>query len=499
MKSITEKRKWEEKSNEQYAFMDALPQLIWIVQPDGWVAYTNQRWRNYSGEQQLPSRANLLLQQEIWPENLHPEDRAYVLALQQQAFATSEPRTVRYRLREGHTGTYRWFLAQVVPYYNEAGKIARWMVSCTDIDDQKQTEDTLRQSQERVDLLMRSSLIGIFVAEDNEIVDANATFLRMTGYSQKDLDRRNIQWTTTTPALASFSEQVHQEVVVQRYKTPFETELVCKDGSKLPVLVDGIAVHDQVLHGMGLVMDNAARHELQQRKDSFVSIVSHELKTPITSLKLQNQVLRKKLKKQGLSDLEIASDRMDVQLNAITRMVDELLDVSRIQAGKLEYARDLVDLDMVLREVISLFQRMQTTHTIALHRTPAPIFIIGDRDRIECIFLNILSNAIKYSPSAPLIDVLLTTSGESVTVSIRDQGIGIPQELQEKIFDRFYRAAPLQQHAFPGLGLGLYIVAKIIKHHGGTIRVESELGKGATFHITFPLSAPEHLPVGERN
>ncbi|WP_040441677.1 ATP-binding protein [Ktedonobacter racemifer] len=99
-----------------------------------------------------------------------------------------------------------------------------------------------------------------------------------------------------------------------------------------------------------------------------------------------------------------------------------------------------------------------------------------------------LSNAIKYAPDAPLIDVVLTTEASAATISVRDQGIGIPRELQGRVFERFYRAVSLQQRAFPGLGMGLYIVAEIVKHHGGTIRVESEKGKGSTFHLTFPLT-----------
>ena len=224
---------------------------------------------------------------------------------------------------------------------------------------------------------------------------------------------------------------------------------------------------------------------------TLFGIVSHELKTPITSLKLQNQILRKNLKKQDLPNLEVACNRMEMQLNVITRLVDELLDLSRIQTGKLAYAQDMLDLNKMLGEVVDLFQHMHTTHTIALHHTSSPSFVIGDRDQLERVFSNILNNAIKYAPDAPLIDVLLTRSADTVTISVRDQGIGIPQELQGKIFERFYRAAPMQQHSFPGLGLGLYIVSEIVKHHAGTIRVESEQGKGSTFHVTFPLSSPE--------
>ena len=139
-------------------------------------------------------------------------------------------------------------------------------------------------------------------------------------------------------------------------------------------------------------------------------------------------------------------------------------------------------------QVDNTVQRMHTTHTIVLHPATSPAFMVGDRDRLAQVVLNLLCNAVKYAPDAPHIDVELTTEAESVTISVRDQGIGIPRELQGRIFERFYRAVPLQQRAFPGLGMGLYIVAEIVKHHGGTIWVESERGKGSTFSVTFPLA-----------
>jgi PAS domain S-box-containing protein len=509
------KTKYYKEEEECHALIDVLPQFVWIIRPDGSIIYTNQRWRDYShllsqraGEtawfehQHLDDRLSIqdrqhtllhpspLSEKESWVQNPHPEDRERVLALQRQALATGEPYAFEYRLRDGHTGAYRWFLSRGIPQRDQAGQIIRWVSTCTDIDDQKRTEETLCQSQERVNLLMNTSMIGIFLAEGDEIMDANATFLRMTGYSQEDLQQRNVPWTTTTlPPNSSFPEQAHQEVVVQHCTTPFETELVCKDGSHLPVLMGGVAFHDQVLQGIGFVLDNSPRRELEQRKDTFLSMASHELKTPLASLKLQTQLLRKKLAKHAMPNVEVMCARMDTQLNAITRLVDELLDLSHIQAGKLEYAHEMVDLDEMLKEVVSVLQHMHLTHTIALQHAASPALVIGDRDRLVQVFLNLLSNAIKYAPDAPLIDVALHTEAEAVTISVCDQGIGIPRELQGRIFERFYWAVPPQQCAFPGLGMGLYIVSEIVKRHGGTIRVESERGKGSTFQVRFPLAA----------
>jgi PAS domain S-box-containing protein len=338
---------------------------------------------------------------------------------------------------------------------------------------------------------MNSSIIGIFLAEGEEIVEANNTFLHMTGYCQEDLRHQRVSLENLSlPVSPSLAQQAHQELIVQQYTTPFETELVCKDGGRLPVLLGGITLKNHVLQGIGFVLDNSARKELEQRKDHFLGMASHELKTPITSLKLQTQLLRKQLAKQDMHNADRALSRMESQLNAVTRLVGELLDLSKIQAGKLEYAQETVNLGDVLQEVVEIVQQTQTTHTLVVHRAGPPPFLVGDKDRLGQVLLNLISNAIKYSPGADRVEVDIEASEESVTLSVSDQGIGIPREQREKIFERFYRAVAPHQRAFPGLGMGLYIVSEIVKHHRGTITVESERGKGSTFHVTFPRKSP---------
>ncbi|GHO60325.1 PAS domain-containing protein [Ktedonobacter robiniae] len=404
--------------------MDALPQFVWLMQPDGSLIYTNQRWRDYShrlsqhaGEQEgsahrqhddclssqerqrMRPHADALSEKDIWLQNLHPEDKERVLELQRQAFIKGEPYKFEYRLRDGHTGTYRWFFSQHVPLRNEAGQIVQWLGNCTDIDDQKRTGEALRESQERASALMNSSIIGIIIFEGDQIVDANDTFLRMTGYTREDLRAGRMNWMhMTAPDNLARTLEAHQEHTTQMSITPYEKEYVCKDGSRLPVVVGVIILQHHPYQGITFVLDNSARRELEQRKDAFLGMVSHELKTPLASLKLQTQLLRKKLGKQDLPNMEEVCARMDAQLNAITHLVDELLDISHIQAGTLEYAQDTVDLDEILEEVVDVIQGMDTTHTIVVQHAASPAIMVGDRDRLAQVFQNVLSNAIKYAP-----------------------------------------------------------------------------------------------------
>jgi signal transduction histidine kinase len=218
-----------------------------------------------------------------------------------------------------------------------------------------------------------------------------------------------------------------------------------------------------------------------------LNMAGHELRTPLTSLKLQTQMLKKKLSKQHIHDADAALSRMEGQLSAVNRLVEELFDFSKIQAGKLKYVQETVNLNEILQEIVDVQQQAQATHAIVVHGTVDAPFI-GDKDRIGQVFLNLISNAIRYSPAADTVEVDISTSVEAVTISVRDQGIGIPQEQHTKIFERFYRAVTEKQHGFPGLGMGLYIVAEIVKHHSGTITVESEMGVGSTFVVTLPFN-----------
>ncbi|HEX7737029.1 MAG TPA: ATP-binding protein [Ktedonobacteraceae bacterium] len=501
----------------QYALIDALPQFVWIRRPDGSIAYTNRRWHDYVHEMAEHGRANEWVQhsprasqqcieglrrtasrtgsaseETTWLEFVHPEDRERVVVLQHQGWEAGKPYEFDYRLRDGRTGAYRWFLSRGVPVCNEEGQIIHWVGTCTDIDEQKQTEEALRQSQERVNHLMNSSVIGIFFAGGDEIVEANSTFLRMTGYSQDDLGQRCLTWgRLALPALkASLIQRAHQELVVQQCTTPFEAELLCKDGSRLDVLMGGVAFHGEALQGIGFVLDNSAHKELERRKDDFLSMASHELRTPLTAVKIQTQLLKKRLVRQGLHETAAALARMEEPLRLLERLVGELLDVTRLQAGRLEYQWEPVDLKALLQEVADTMQQMAPTHTITV-RGAVSHLLLGDNGRLAQVFLNLISNAIKYAPDAPLIEIEASASEETATIAVRDHGIGIPAEQREKIFERFYRVSDPSQRMVPGLGMGLSIVTEIVKRHGGTITVDSEVGKGSTFTVTFPTSRDE--------
>jgi PAS domain S-box-containing protein len=476
------------KAREEYfrALAETVPQLVWMTRPDGYTEYLNQRMSDYmntTSEQLLGTG---------WLRFLHPDDYERTLAARRHALETGELYEIEYRLRNGLTGEYRWFLARGIPVRDEHGTFVKLFGTCTDIDDQKRIEEALRHSQERARKLMDSNIIGILVAEGDDIVEANDAVLQMTGYTREDLHKRRMNWFTMTPPEdVPLTEQALQELAAHQQVMPFEIGCICKDGSRLPILVGVVELQRDPPQHIAFVLDNSARKELEQRKDDFISMASHELRTPLTSLKLQTQLLRRKFEKQGSHDSAAALEKMEAQVNTLTELVAAFLDVSKIQVGRLEYAQETVDLSELLRDLAEVLQQTSPTHTIQVHGA-AHALLAGDKNRLGQVFTNLVSNAIKYSPGADVVDIDVTLSDETVTVSVRDYGIGIPREQQDKIFDRFYRAHDASTKAFPGLGMGLYISSEIVKGHGGTIIVDAEVGKGSTLQVALPLKRDTH-------
>jgi len=246
------------------------------------------------------------------------------------------------------------------------------------------------------------------------------------------------------------------------------------------------------VEGQHMVLDTFVYTEPEQWSNDLLSVAGHELRTHLTVLKLQTQHLHKRLARQGLDDDVAILAQMEVQIQKLERLNADLLNISKIQAGRLAYVQESVDLNKLLQESAGVMHQMHPTHTIVVHGR-ATTCVVGDPDRLGQVFINLLSNAIKYSPGADTVEVEIRSSAEAITISVRDHGIGIPEEQREYIFERFYRVVDPSTNAIPGLGIGLYLVAEIIKHHGGTITVESVIGKGSTFHVVLPLTRHERL------
>jgi signal transduction histidine kinase len=233
----------------------------------------------------------------------------------------------------------------------------------------------------------------------------------------------------------------------------------------------------------------AERRALEQRKDEFISLASHELRTPLTSLLGYTQLLQCELAGSDHPRTLRTLARMETQAKRLSRLIADLLDLSKIQAGRLTFAEEAVDVDALVREVVEQLQQTSTQHRISIEGS-APGTVVGDRERLGQVLINLLTNAVKYAPQAEQIIVHLTSTAEGLTVSVQDFGSGIPTSEQKKIFERFYRVAGEQNRTAAGLGLGLFIAHQIIEHYRGKLWVESVKGQGSTFSYSLPWRSP---------
>ncbi len=289
------------------------------------------------------------------------------------------------------------------------------------------------------------------------------------------------------------------------------------DGINLPVLVNAVSVDPHLLAGLEaeggnrhissaepaalvVIQDVTSLKEAEQLKDQFIGLVVHELRNPLAALKgFATMLLRHSQGDRGtalaswqqeaLTEIDLAADRLN-------RLTEDLLDIVRLEAGRLVLHRESIDLMHTIRHVIAQMDRMSDRHQLTFSTSLSHLQAQMDRGRIEQVLVNLLTNAMKYSPAGGLIEVTLQVvpEREAALISIRDQGIGIPQAEQAKLFGRFVRASNSQTHGISGTGLGLYLCRELVLQHGGDIWFESAEGVGSTFFLRLPLSPSTSEP-----
>jgi len=241
-----------------------------------------------------------------------------------------------------------------------------------------------------------------------------------------------------------------------------------------------------------IITDLSFQKEAQQQKknleqkDEFISIASHELKTPVTSIKGYIQLLRHSFKQEGNTRAEEMLGRADVQVNKLSKLISELLDVRKIEHGQLQYNEESFDLSALVNEMVQELLSFSNTHELRCTAADT-CMVYGDRNKISQVISNLIENAIKYSPAGTNVLIDVKRAGDKACCSVQDFGMGIPHGEQDKIFGRFYRVGGSLENTYAGLGLGLYISAEILKRHNGKLTVESEYGKGSTFCFELPL------------
>jgi PAS domain S-box-containing protein len=355
--------------------------------------------------------------------------------------------------------------------------------------------EAAERERRRLDALLDSSADGVMVLRpDLRLERFNRALVSLTGWPAKQAvgQRHNevITWARRA-SQRSLEEAVAEGWPTDEGRTLYvEGELRRRNGSLVSLAITYAPLRTrggELLNIIGTARDITRFREADALKDTFISVVSHELKTPVAIIKGYAETLRRPEARRNpgvveemLSDITQEADRLD-------RLVDDLLDASRLQAGGLPFRDvDEVDLPTIARRVVERYRSRTQKHELRLAFPEDFPPVMGDAERLEQVLDNLVSNAVKYSPRGGVIEIRGQSTPAEVLVSVSDEGVGIPTDEQERIFDRFYRVEGPETRAVSGTGLGLYLARAIVEAHGGRCWVTSAPGVGATFYMALP-------------
>lgn len=486
---------------------ESLPQLVWATRPNGNLYYFNQRWYDYTGMTQASSLGD------GWLDAIHPEDRDKTHRIWNQAVQTRTLYEVEYRIRR-KDGSYRWFLGRGRPIKEGSWEVHSWFGTCTDIEDMKQAQMALHESQARFSVLAESLPLIVWTSKPSGEVDyLNRRWFEYTGdASLETADTGKAMHPDDFELSAKIWEQA------QREGKPFQMELRLKrgsDGTYRWHLVRSVPLRNSegnITQWVGSSTDVDDQHrqaetlerlvaertgELSRSNkelEQFASVASHDLQEPLRKI----QSFGDRLKTTSADQLgERGQEYLERILNSTTRLrhlIDDLLQYSRVTTTARPF--QLVDLNQILQEVVSDLESLLQANDgrVLIHRLPK---IRAEASQMRQLFLNLIGNALKFHRPGepPFVEVSSRTIQESenpegagspvLEIRIEDNGIGFEDQYSERIFRLFERLHGRSE--YEGTGMGLAICRKIVERHGGTIRAEGRPNQGAMMILQIPL------------
>ncbi len=474
---------------------NSISQLAWMADANGHIFWYNDRWLTYTG----CSLDELLASG--WESRLDPEARMQIIDSTKAGFAAGQPWENTFQLL-GCDGSYRWYLSRVQPAYDDSNAIALWFGTNTDIEELRRTE---MERQKFVSLVENSSdFIGIYDLKGMAIF-INRAGLNLIGID--DLSQaRQIPVTDFFPN--ELPTELHQrfkslrkngnvkfEAEVRDFKSgdsrwmncyvfvirnengqPIAYSTICRDTTERKHLED-------TLRAVAADLSSAYR-----RQNEFLATLAHELRNPLAPIRTGLEIIRTSMDNRKV--VEEVRGMMERQTIQMVRLVDDLLDLSRIQQDKFNLRIARIDLAEVLRNAIESIRPFidVAKHTLEISLPPEPTFLDADSSRLAQVFSNLLSNAAKYTPNGGVIRVRGEVLQHEVRVSVKDNGLGIPLEMQDRVFEMFTQIDRSVESHYTGLGVGLTLVQKIVKMHGGNVSVHSEgPNKGSEFTVCLPI------------
>jgi PAS domain S-box-containing protein len=494
------------RSAEQLA--EAIPQIVWTGDPAGASDWFNGRWYDYTG---LTRAASL---GDGWLAMLHEHDAPRVVDRWLTALRGGTPVEVETRLRAAD-GTFRWHLMRVVPLRAADGAVLKWFGTATDVEEQRRGRDAAESARRReaearrraeeaglaaatraaeLTAVLDSIADGLVISDlENEVRQANERALRLLGPLSEGGD-----WLAHVVATDETGREVPAEDLPQpralrgEVVRGQELRLVRRDGGGRPVWLSLSAAPVRAPGGaiagvVTTIADVTRPRELQERQSDLLRAISHDLRTPLTVILTQAQMLQRRPDDAATVARRAASVRLSAQRMA--SMIDDLVDLVRLEGGMIKLAPRPVALAPFAAELVERLRGAVAVERLRLALPDRLPPAWADPPRLERIVVNLITNALKYS--APETEVLLSAAcGDGqLLLTVADRGPGIAADELPRVFERFYRspsAGPKE-----GLGLGLYITRLLVEAHGGRITVESQAGRGSAFHVALPLAPGE--------
>jgi PAS domain S-box-containing protein len=542
-RDITERRRSEQRLRQ---LADAMPQIVWSGGPDGTIDYLNRRWTEFTG---LPQTVG----NDAWGPFLHPDEAQQASARWAASLQSGTPFEMEMRLLDRRQQAYRWHLIRTVPIHDEAGRVIRWFGTGTDIHEQKKAEESARYLADAsaalavvVDYestLQKVANLAVPYFADWSAVDlvSKDGGLRRLAVAHQDAGKialvqelmREYPPDPQAPvgALAVFRTgkpeivpEITDELLVRGAKDERHLHLIRSLGLKsyicVPLVVSGqtLGVLTFVTAESGrrytevdlvLAMDLANRaavaienthlyqalREADRRKDEFLATLAHELRNPLAPIRNSLQIL--KMPRVDAAMVERSREMMDRQVQHLVRLVDDLLDVSRVMRGKIELRRERVEFATVIARAVETVQPLMSalSHQLSVRLPPESLPINGDPVRLTQVVGNLLTNAAKYTEPSGCIELTVEREGDMAVLRVRDNGIGIAPDMLPRIFDLFVQADHATTKSQGGLGIGLTLVKNLVELHNGIVEAHStRLGKGSEFVVRLPILAQELEP-----
>lgn len=539
-----------QERNNLVLLANAIPQLVWSRETDGRFGFFNARWYEYTGN--APGDG----QQDAWERVTHPDDWEVMNQRWARCLAEGVPFEGEVRLCRASDGGYRWHLARALPMKDGTGRIIKWVGTATDIDDQKRNEELSRFMAEASTLLSASldyetTLRNLAALVVPRFADWCAVHLQKDGVAvpqqlavaHRDPDKATwaaelnkryppnpaspigaaavirtgkaqlVPELTDQMLVAAAKDEEHLKILREvgmssamivplklRGRTFGTLSFVAAESRQRYTQVD-LDIAQQLADRAAMAVENAGLYNDAQRavqvRDDFLSVASHELKTPMTPLQLHLQSLMRDTR-PGTQDevspkIAIKLTTIGRQVSRMERLIDSLLDISRITGNRLDVEREQVDLSELVREVGARFEEERANvQTALIVHAPRPVVGHWDRLRLDQILSNLLQNALKFGAGKP-VEISVERLNGHARLVIRDYGIGIAPEDQARIFERFERAVSTRHYG--GFGLGLWIARQIVERLGGTIHVQSKVDEGSTFTVLLPVENPDQDDV----